>query len=100
MYGTVADKEDNLVRKDGGPFSEKHFFENPGAYESVFFDKVSRAVELCSLIETRAPCSASLLQCSIYRQSGTLGFPTSSFANFAIFISYCTLCYFASPVAY
>ena len=40
MYGTVADKEDNLVRKDGGPFSEKDFFENPGAYKSVFFEKV------------------------------------------------------------
>ena len=40
VYGTVADKEDNLVRKDGGPFSEKDFFQNPGEYKSVFFEKV------------------------------------------------------------
>ena len=42
VYGTVADKEDNLVRKDGGPFSEEDFFKNPGEYRSVFFDKVSQ----------------------------------------------------------
>ena len=40
MYGTVADKKDNLVRKDGGPFSEKDFFQNPGEYKSVFYEKV------------------------------------------------------------
>ena len=40
VYGTVADKQDNLVRKDGGAFSEKDFFENPGEYKSVFFEKV------------------------------------------------------------
>ena len=44
----MADKEDNLVRKDGGPFSEEDFFKNPGEYTSVFFDKVS---QLC--VETR-----------------------------------------------
>jgi hypothetical protein len=41
VYGTVADKEDNLVRKDGGPFSENDFFQNPGEYKSVFFEKVN-----------------------------------------------------------
>lgn len=40
MYGTVADKEDNLVRRDGGKFSEEDFFANPGAYRSIFFEKV------------------------------------------------------------
>ena len=42
VYGTVADKEDNLVRRDGGPFSEKDFFQNPGEYKSVFYEKVSQ----------------------------------------------------------
>ena len=37
----MADKEDNLVRRDGGPFSEKDFFQNPGEYKSVFFEKVN-----------------------------------------------------------
>lgn len=42
VYGTVADKEDNLVRRDGGPFTEKDFFANPGEYKSVFFEKIAR----------------------------------------------------------
>ena len=37
----MADKEDNLVRRDGGPFTEKDFFANPGEYKSVFFEKVT-----------------------------------------------------------
>ena len=41
VYGTVADKQHNLVRKDGGHFSEKDFLQNPGEYKSVFFDKVN-----------------------------------------------------------
>lgn len=49
VYGTVADKQDNLVRKDGGAFSEKDFFENPGEYKSVFFEKVHVLKLVCCM---------------------------------------------------
>ena len=40
VYGTVVDKQHHLVRKDGRPYSDKDFAENPHEYKATFFEKV------------------------------------------------------------
>lgn len=40
IYGTVVDKAEHLVRRDGGPYSDEHFAAHTQEYTSTFFDMV------------------------------------------------------------
>jgi alpha-aminoadipic semialdehyde synthase len=41
VYVCVVDKQDHLVRTNGGSFDEKEFFTHPERYKSVFTDKIA-----------------------------------------------------------
>ena len=41
VYVCVVDKQDHLVRINGGQFDEQEFFEHPRRYKSVFSEKVA-----------------------------------------------------------
>ncbi len=41
VYGAVVDKQHHLVHKDGRPYSDRDFAQNPQNYKATFFEKVS-----------------------------------------------------------
>ena len=68
VYATVVDKHHHLVRKDGGEYSDEHFFAHPEEYKATFPEKVLISKLLCdriliASISIKFLKTASLLTC-------------------------------------